>query len=135
MRPSLLIMSAAVAGLAIGFLVSLGSLGYYESLINIPGGSRSPGFLPGESGFLLVQLTLYVFAGALAFFCVLRNPSRRIQVIATVFSVMAVVVSLGDFFWLSFLAIVQSALFLWYQWRESRMAKSGDPLPPPTSAL
>jgi hypothetical protein len=115
MRPTLLIVSAAVAGLAIGFIVSLGILGYHESFLNLPEGSRSLEFLPGKPGFLLVQLTVYVFAGSLSFFCVLRRPSRKIQVIATVFVVIALLVSLGEIFWLPILVLAQSMLFLWFQ--------------------
>jgi hypothetical protein len=119
-RSILLIMSGAVATLAIGIVVILTVHGYHESFINRPGSPSGSDFLPGRAGYLLIQLTIGFIAGALTFFCLLRAPSKQIHIVATILAVMAILVSLGDIFWLPVLIVAQNIFFVWFQWKNKR---------------
>lgn len=75
--------------------------------------SRS--LLPGGSAYVFLQLLFAMIAAALAFGCLLGTRSNLLLTIATITSVVAILLAVVDFYWFSILVIAQSAGFLWFQ--------------------
>lgn len=95
----------------LGILIVLGSPG------PIGTATRGTGLMPGGQGYILVQLAAFLVAASLAFLCLFRSPSKPVRIIASIAALLAIVVALADVFWLPVLVVVQSSLFLWFQFR------------------
>ena len=113
MRPTLLISSAVVVVLTLGMLIILASHGYHDSFIGHKEGFATSRFLPGQPGYLLIQLVVGLVAAMLTFLRVLSPQVKGIKTMAAVLALVAIVVAFADLFWLSVLFGLHNMLFLW----------------------
>ena len=120
MRLALQIISGAVIALTLGVLVILTVLGSPGAISTAVKGT---GLMPGGQGYILIQLGVGLIAGCLALFCLFRSPGKPLRTVASLAALLAIVVSLGDVFWLPVIVVVQSSFFLRFQYRTRSSSK------------
>ena len=117
MKFAIQLLSAAVGALAVGSIVIFIMVDFPATARIAYAGREAEAFLPGEAGFIMVQLALQALAAFFCLFCLTKSVSTNVRTTCIAFVVLAAIISVIDIYWLPILAIVQCAAFVAYTLR------------------